>query len=592
VIQISRHIRHLSDLGFVFVNAFSQLSETPEERHVMLILIDPEPDVIEALDPILQQYNSRVVYAGNAAVPVLTLSGQPIPERLSPILASGRWQLASGGPSDFSRHSVNNSGVLGNPLTHPLITDQSEETATEFAERLDQELATASQTLKENNERILVYPSGDFGQRSLDFLPDHLDVLHSAVSHHFTHAICFDSCGFYLPSSDTDPLRIPARIVPPDWDENELLTYLTLEHPLTRSWLELARVLCWNGQYEAAHKAFIEAEKAGADPIELNFNHGMNAYWQGDLPTAKTKLQAAQMLDPEAERIRLALARLDDRRRPQVTAYIAGWKDNEDRDHYRYGGYGNMFISERIRLGVAADRDRWKTDGLGSEYGTRLGVQGLAFLAPQVWLTGSIWQLDMDNLDNHWGGDAMLRVPNPLLSGFLGFGVSREEIETVEALRANIDAETYTLRTYTRLIDVFDLYADLKQITRSDGNDTSMLDGRLLYRLQEWPYIGVGWRFRIADSDRDPPEYWAPEQLQQHQLHITVRGAWKRLSGFVSAEAGYADERDTDWRFVWGARSQGNLTLTERLDLTDQIGWSESPDYERLQGRLGLTGQF
>ena len=590
--QISRHIKRLADDGVTFVNAFSQICPTQNIRRVMIILADPSPDVIEALDPVLQRHNARVVYAGNAATPAVTLEGVPLPERLAPALSSGRWQLASGGPGSLQRQPVNEAGVLGNPLTHPLLAGGSPESPEAFAQRLDQTLAAAARALQPRGERILVYPSGDFGQRSLDTATNTLALLRGAVSRHFTHAVYFDDCGFYLPGPRGDPLRIPARTVPPEWDEKALAAYLGAGHPLTRARLELARVLYWHGQHEKAHAAFAEAEGAGAEPRETLFNWGMNAERQGDLPTAREKLLAAQALDPEAERTARALARLEERRRTQATAFLYGWKDNEDRDHYRYGAYADAYVSERVRLGALADRDRWSTDGVGSEYGTRYGLRGLAYLWPQIWLEGQLWRLDMDDLDDHWGGEALLRLPNPLLSGHFYLVATREEIETVEALRKNIDANTYALRTYTRLADLFDLFANLSQIDRSDGNDTTMLEGRLLYRLHEWPYIGAGWRFRIADSDRDPPEYWAPEQLEQHQACISVRGAWKRLSYTASAEAGVSRDRDTDWGFCWGARGEANYFLTERFSLNAEVGYFETTDYDRTFGRIAVTGRF
>ena len=590
--QMTRHLKRLVDDGYVFVNAFGQIAEKPSARHVMVVLIDPEPDAIEALDPILQQLGARVVYAGNADVPGLTLSGLPLPERLAPALTSGRWQLAAGGPSSFRRQPVTASGVLGNPLTHPLVIDGKAESADAFARRIDRDLAAAARTLTQQRERILVYPAGDFGHRSLDAGTNSVAVLHDAVARHFTHAVYFDDSGFCLRDPRADALRIPARTVPPEWDEAALAAYLGAGHPLTRARLELARVLYWDGQHEAAYAAFEEAKRAGADPRELTFNWGMNADRQGDLPTAREKLTQAQALDPESERIRQALERLDERRRPQATAFLSGWQDNEHRDHYRYGAYGDAYVGERLQLGVMADRDRWSTRHLGSEYGTRYGLRGLAYLAPEVWLTGSLWELSMDDLKDRWGGDLALRLPNPWLSGYVNLTASREEIETVEALRANINAETYGLRTYSRLWDVWDLFADVSEIVRSDGNDTAMLDGRLLYRLQEWPYIGVGWRFRFADSDRDPPEYWAPEQLQQHQAHISVRGAWGKLSGTLSAEAGVAKERDTNWSFVWGSRGGLDYALTPRLSLSGELGYFESPNYDRAHGRIALTGRF
>lgn len=595
--QISRHIRRLSDEGYRFINAFSQIGEKPEARHVMIVLIDPDAEVIEALDPVLQRHGARVVYAGNAAVPTLTLAGTPLPARLAPVLSSGRWQLASGGPVDFERRPVTETGVLGNPLTHPLVKDCVRESQTAFSNRLEQVIGESARALKSRGERMLVYPSGDFGQRSLDTTVTNAWTLHHVVANHFTHALYFDDSGFYLTQPAGDPLRIPARVVPPEWDEQAVCSHLQgTGHPLVRARLELGRVLFWHGQHAQANAAFAEAERAGADREDILFNWGMNADRDGDIFTAKRSLLAAQILDPGSERISHALARLEKRRRPQATAFFYGWTDNEDendRDHYRYGAYADTYVNERLSLGAAADRNRWNTDGIGDEYGTRLGLRSMAYLWPEIWFDGRLWALDMDDQDDHWGGQAALRLPNPLLSGHVYLYASREEIETVEALRANIDANTYALRTYSRLLDVYDLFANLSQIDRSDGNDTTMLDGKLLYRLQEWPYVGVGWRFRIADSDRDPPEYWAPEELQQHQLHINIRGAWSdRLSYTASAEAGYAEERDTDWRFVWGARGEVNYFLTERFSVNGEAGWFETPDYDRLFGRLSLTGRF
>ena len=72
-----------------------------------------------------------------------------------------------------------------------------------------------------------------------------------------------------------------------------------------------------------------------------------------------------------------------------------------------------------------------------------------------------------------------------------------------------------------------------------------------------------------------------------------MRGAWNdRLSYTASVEAGYAEERDTDWRFVWGARGEVNYFLTERFSVNGEAGWFETPDYDRLFGRLSLTGRF
>jgi tetratricopeptide (TPR) repeat protein len=592
--QINQHIQYLAEQGYTFVNRFTQIDASGEDQlRVMMVLIDPSTRVIEAIDPVLREHHAAVLYAGNTIMPELTLEGKPLSAAARAILSSKRWQPACGGIPGGRRQRVDHKeSILGNPLTHPLHTGMDSETESEYRNRIDAELKRASQMLQNRDERVLIYPGGDYGQLSLDMNTNSFNLLHSSVAHSFTHAVYFDSCGFLIKSEHYNPLRIPARSVPPQWSTDQLAKYLTNHHPLALNWLERARALYWNGQHEDAHAAFQQAEKHGADPTEVNFNWGMNAYMQGDLPTARAKLLSAQQLDPENTMIPAALERVREQRRSQITLYLTGWQDNEDRDYFKYGGNADMFVSERIRLGILADRNRWSTDDIGSEYGTRYGLRTLAYLAPQTWFTGSLWLLDMDDVDDLIGGSVALRLPNPLLSGYIIPSFTRDEIETVEALRRDIHADTYRLSTYSRLIDIFDLYADIMQIMRNDDNDTTLLDGRLLYRVNEWPYLGVGWRFRVADSDRDPPEYWAPEELQQHMLHATLRGEWQRLRGFVSAEAGYAKERDTSWDFAWSARGRGTLTLTRNIELLSELRWAQSPSYERLQGMIGVTRKF
>lgn len=587
--QLTAHLERLAAEGFVFVNSARDLEQHKGANRVMIILVDAGESIVKAVDPVLERLNARVVYAGHAETPLRGLPTLPFPPRLLSLLESGRWTLASSGPENRQAAPIAGDRQ-GNPLTHPVLVRGKPESPAAFSKRLQKVLADAARPLGAAPERWLVYPDGDYGQRSLDTAPENLAALRAAVAQHFTHAVYFDDSGFALP--DADPRRIPARPVPPSWDADALMDHVRKDNPFVRARLELAKVLYWHRQHEAASRWFARAEQAGADAREVHFNRGGNADQQGDVPTAIKELTRAVELKPDDKRAGAALARAKNNRRPLIHLAVQGWDDNEDRRYFQYGAQGDLFLGNALRLGLAADRNRWEKTGLGREEGTRLGLRGLAFLAPQVWVEGALWHLDMDDLRDHWGGQASVHFPNPVVSGTLELFAAREEIETLEALRADIYADLYTARTYTRLADVFDLFANLTRTERDDGNATTMLDGRLVYRLKEWPYAGVGWRFRFADSDFDPAEYWAPEKLEQHQLYANLRGAWKRLRGSVSAEAGAAREQDTDWRFVWGARGDMDLYLTQRLSLNGEVGWFEGPVYERLTWRAGITGRF
>lgn len=173
----------------------------------------------------------------------------------------------------------------------------------------------------------------------------------------------------------------------------------------------------------------------------------------------------------------------------------------------QWGGAARLFLGEYWRLGVFADHNRWETEPISEEKGTRFGAQAHWNVLPGVWADGRIWRLRMDDLPDHNGGEISLRLPNLFLSGHLELFAAREEMETVEALRADICQNRYAVRTYSRLLDEWDLYVNLTRYERTDDNETTVLDGRWVYRLKEWPFLGAGYAFRFGDSNFDPPEY-------------------------------------------------------------------------------------
>ena len=53
-----------------------------------------------------------------------------------------------------------------------------------------------------------------------------------------------------------------------------------------------------------------------------------------------------------------------------------------------------------------------------------------------------------------------------------------------------------SVATYSRLFDKLDLFANGQYVDRTDDNATWLLYGRFVYRLKEWPYLGVGYLFK------------------------------------------------------------------------------------------------
>lgn len=590
VAQLESHLRRLVADGYRLATP-EQLAWPLAQPAAVVVLADADLAVLQAADAVLAELGGRAVYAANRGILARAIPGKPAPDDLRRLAESGRWLIASAGPESDRRQPVAADGRLGNPFTHPVVKNKRAETDAAFRKRLETEFAAAADVLPDAPEKLLVYPYGDYGQASLDTSREYRQTYRDAVAGAFDQAIFYDDNGFLAP--DHDPLRIPARVVPASWTADRLAEHLRRENPGVRAQLELAKLLYWNRQHEEANYWFGRALAAGADPEEVAFNHGANAHQQGDVPVALDQLRQARELAPDDPKVARALTDAGDRKR--LTLELGGryWEDNENRSYEQFSLQGGGYVRDYLRLGGFADANRWKTAGLGDERGTRVGAEARWHLYPQIWLDGQLWQLKFDGeLDDLVGGNLRLHLPNRWLGGYAELGFSRDEIETVEALRAGIHADTYELATYSRLFDKVDLFANAQEIDRSDNNQTWLVFGRLVYRFKEWPYLGAGYLFRFGDSDFDPDEYWAPEGLEQHQLYATWRGAWGPLNYSFSGQAGYSRETSVDWQFIWGGNARLDWTVARRLTLRLEGVYQESATYDRTTVSAAVLYRF
>ncbi len=590
--QVADHVQAITSNGFSFLHIGEDVDPDAREKRVVLVLVEPESSAIPDLDTLLKEHDIRAVLAGEPSYLRFQFGTGEGGLAYREILQSPRWQIAGSGPPDDERRPVNAEGVRGNPLTHRLYEEGRRETLDEMRDRVRNALAAAAEQLPGEGPKILFYPSGDYGHFSLDTEPDSLEVLHEAAEEFFDYALFLDDSGFMGP--ERDPLRLPAKSVAPYWGATNVVAHISEGNPLIRAKLELAKVLYWHRQHVRANRWFREVRDLGADPLQVEFNWGANAYQQGDLPSALEHLRNARDLAPDDEKIQDALDRAENKKRLQLEVDARGWEDSDERTFERDGARAHGFVSDHLRLGLFGDYNRWTRDGLGVEEGIRTGGDLLWFYFPQQWLRGELWWMDFDNpeIDDHLGGRANVHLPNRPFSGYVELEWWRDQVETIEAVRDEILFDQFGLYTYSRALDLWDVYANGFAILRTDENDTYMVNGRIVRRLQEWPYLGAGYRFRFADSDRDPDEYYAPEELQKHQLYAALRGTYRLLHYTTSGEAGYAREGDGDWKFVWGARLNADLRLTRRLSLLGSVSHFETPDYERDTWRVALQVRF
>jgi len=577
VSQMVSHVAMLTKEGFVFVN--TNPAARPAGKSVMMILVDPDSAVVDELDAALQDRGACAVMMVRPENLRQSLPRKLSPKRLAELKRSGRWQIGVTLP-DLGSAKVRADGVKGNPLTHRIIAGDTLESLTDMTNRLDKVLSSAAGALGTGEPGWFYYPRGDYGQLSLDTDRTAITVLSNQVGRSFDVAFCRDDNGFI--SVRADRLRLPAKAVPAAWDSKALVNHLKEGNPVVRSRLELAKLYYWHGQSEAASYWFRKAGEAGADPFEVTFNEAANAAMEGDLPVALAKARAAVKMAPEDDaRPAKLLEKALDMRRPTASLTGTAWQDNEDRSYWEGRGAAEGPVRDWLRWNAGVSRHHWEKTDVGSEEGSRADLGFLAYIAPEVWVQAGLQEWFMDDLPDVNGWQARLHVPNHRFHGNIELTSEREMMETVEALRKGITAHREGIETYSRVYDFWDCFLDGAITERSDGNSTWWVNGRIIRRLKETPYLGAGYAGRLADSTDKVPEYWSPEQLQQHQAYAAWQATGVKWNGQLSGQAGYAKERDTTWRFVWGARAVASYKFTPRLSAGGDVTYQGGPIYDR-----------
>ena len=584
--QVTSHLERLAADNYRFTSP-QDLNGAGGEKNIIVVISGTGPSVVEQLDATLRKVGGKAVYVADSGARGEILPEQPSPSRLSSMASSGRWVIAST-PSADKTVRTSRAGGTGNALTHRAYSDSTVEDSAALKTRLDRELDPGSEPPAGSG--IFFYPKGDYGQLSLDTDSGALETLRSAVGARYRYGIAADEKGFV--TAGFDPLRMPGRVVPSEWNADDLARHLTQDNPFVRARLELARVLYMHSQHERANVMFRKAEHLGADPEEVYFQWGSNANIEGDVPTAVEKLRLAHKLNPESERNKSSLDRSEKKLNPLVDTWLRGWSDNDQRSYSALGARADTHVTDRIQLSAFTDTNKWSRSGLGSEKGNRFGAGGRWYFKEEYWLDAALWYMNVIGINNYLGGFASVHIPNERWGGYLNLEAGRNEVDTVEAVREKIMANSYAIRTYSRIRDEWDLYTDLIYTHYTDNNDSATLEGILMKRLHEWPFLGVGYRYRFGYSTQNPEEYWSPQSLQQHEAYIATRGEYGRFHYTASAEAGGAHDATAGWRFVWGARLDVAYQVTTGLSLYGMYFHRETPTYNRDQWGFGIRYRF
>lgn len=539
--QVIEHLKRLHREGYQFVTP-EQLdaNASPPAPSVLVWIVEADRDAVRRLDAVLKELDARAIYAGPTTAAEWEAPGLPSPEELRDMKSSGRWFIASSGPPDMQRVAVARPRTFGNPITSRSLTASGRETDTEFRARIQDTLADMAAPLPA--PRTLIFPRGDYGHLSLDTDPATLELLRAETARHFDHAWGGDEPGFLTPGAD--PHRMPVKFVPAHWDADTLASHLRNQNPHRLLRQQMGKTL---------HRlSFSESDDNAAADLYAN---------EGTLP---------------------------------LTPYTSHAEDSEDRQDRRHGVRYGWPLARTVQAEAHVEQWTWERDGWGREEALRYGLQAKWEPRSQMAYSASLWQMEFDNseLDALPGGSLRARLPLPPLSTKLHIAAVRKEIETLEAIRDETAQWIYGVQGETRLEQQMDVVWSGAWVDRDDRNRTWDVDGRVLWRILDWPYVGVGPYVRVADSDRDPPAYYAPEHLTLYQMYATTRGVFDRFNYHGNVQAGYGEDERSGGHFAWALHLHVEWEVYRRMIPYLKVQYNDLDTYDRLELMGGFNVSF
>lgn len=595
----------------------------------VLLLVDrTNAAVLDKIDALLAAVDGRavLVVGGESLVP-----GTPyLPDaaKLKALVATGRWSLAltDHRPPVVTDAAGNPTGLWTAAGATPTASD-----AAAAAARLTARLKALdpSGEILAATRPVFFYPGGDAPEEALGANAAGREAYAQVVADNFPMAFELTPEGYWTPV--TDPRRIAAKSVSATLDAAGLGRYLAQANPMRQVSLELAKVYSWQEQLGQAENYFKEANALGANPADLTYNSAVNAYYMHDDPVAVARAEKAVAAAPDAPRTQVQLARAKLRTRPKAEVTFDTWWDSDNRRYRWWGAGGDVHVCDSLVVFAKAGRVEWSIDSFQrrgkmlkaisntqengylsaddvynvlharrTQYldGEDLVVGARWFFHPEFWLEAQGQLTNTDSGPSTWL-NGMVTVHGPLapkglpVDGTWDLQASHERIDTVEAISEQIMANRVSLFTHNRLFDYYDLFLNLHGISRTDGNKTASVDGRLLARLFEFPLVSAGYAFQFANSDRSPQQYWAPRSLVTHLAYATVGYSptrWFNINGSL----GYGPSRDrtNDWRNIWRANAGMDITLRERLKLSLKYAYFSTPTYNLSEAWASISYTF
>ena len=592
---------------------------------VILLIDRTDAAVLDKIDAKLAAVDGKAVLivGGESLTP-----GTPyLPDatQLARLVGTGRWSLAL---TDHNPPSVPAGGGQKMSLWYAAGADPGVAGGGDAQARLAARLKALDPTgeILGRTRPVFFYPGGASPNELLTADAAPYDKV---VAETFPMAFELSPEGFWTPVSS--PRQVASKAVSPAMDAAALDLWLNQADPMHQVSLELAKVYSWHEQVGQAENYFEEAGELKVNPADLTYNQAVNAYYGYDDPVAMSLARQAVALAPDSLRAAEQLYRAELRVRPKAEAIATTWWDSDNRRYYWYGLGGNVHIREDFTVFAKVGGVEWSIESFqrrgqilkafataaqdgtvsaeslyniaNSRYsqtldGQDLTVGGRWFFHPEYWLEVQGQLTTTNGGPGPWAnGQATLHGPlapkGAKIDGTWDIQAAHERIDTVEAISDQIMANRLSLFTHNRILDFWDLFLNVHGISRTDGNNTGSIDGRLLRRLTEFPMFSLGYAFQFANSDRNPIQYWAPQDLATHLAYGSFGYSptrWFNVNG--SLGYGTSSDRNNSWREVWRANAGMDITMRDRLKLSLKYSYFSTPDYNLNEAWASITYTF
>jgi len=633
--QLAEHLQAVAAQGGRFLSVDDLASRPMGEAALKQPATGAGPSVALLIDrtdaAVLEKIDAQLAAVGGKAVLIvggesLTTGTPYLPDAalLARLVGSGRWSLAL---TDHNPPTVAAGGKQRMSLWYAAGADPGAvggDAAARLTARL-RALDPKGEILGQSRP-VFFYPGGS--------APDELLTADGApydkvVAEAFPVAFELSPEGYWTPVAN--PRQIASKAVSPTMDAAALDIWLNQANPMHQVSLELAKVYSWQEQVGQAENYFEEAAERKVNPADLTYNQAVNAYYGYDDPVAMDLARKAVALAPDSPRAAEQLYRAELRVRPKAEAIATTWWDSDNRRYYWYGLGGNVHIREDFTVSVKVGGVEWSIESFqrrgkilkafsnafqngtvssedlysiaNARYsqtldGQDLTVAGRWYFRPEFWfeLQG---QLTATNGGPGTWANAQATLHGPLapkgvkVDGTWDLQVANERIDTVEAISDQIMANRVSLFTHNRILDFWDLFVNAHGISRTDGNNTASIDGRLLRRLNEYPLLSLGYAFQFANSDRNPIQYWAPQNLATHLAYGSFGyspNRWFNING--SLGYGVSSDRNNSWREVWRANAGMDITMRDRLKLSLKYSYFSTANYNLNEAWAGISYTF